>query len=310
MSATHRGSAKWKGALPGGEGAGLVAQPRLERRSPHRPKFSKGWRKTIEAERASPASVEAANRVDHIEIWAAHPQSLLRAHSCLKLLTDDDWFGFQQIQDAAIRQSATAARILLRLGLSHAVGRDVAPSAWTFERTEHNKPVVSNGLPQVNFSVTHVDELSVVAVSTTLEIGVDVESVDQNVSDGVMADFSHADEHDAVRDLLPRQRVREFLRFWTLKEAYTKMRGVGQALDFDSIKFVLDPLALKAAGDLSQSAMPPQFESFYIPVGHGLFHVSLAIEHPEQRSASAEVQIISLNKSHHAGSASHIQTRR
>jgi hypothetical protein len=31
-------------------------------------------------------------------------------------------------------------------------------------------------------------------------------------------------------------------------------------------------------------------------VDHGLYHVSLAIEHPEQRAASTEVQIISLAK--------------
>jgi len=309
MSATRRRSAKSKGSLPKGQDASAsVASTRAERRSPNRPKFSEGWRKTLEPD-AVGAAVAASDQVDLIDIWVAHPDSLLRAHSCLKLLTDDDWVTLQQIQDPAIRHSATAARVLLRLGLSRAVDREIAPSDWKFERSEHSKPFVSKDLPQINFSVAHVDELSVVAISQNLEIGVDVESVDQNVSEGVMEGFFHADERDAVRDLLPRQRVREFLRFWTLKEAYTKMIGVGQSLDFDTIKFVLDPLALKTAGDTARKKMPPEFESFYIPVDHGLYHVSLAIEHPELRAATSEVQIISLAKPKGIGSAAYAHGR-
>jgi 4'-phosphopantetheinyl transferase len=301
MSAPRRRSAKSKGSLSGGKGVQGSLTASTERRSPHRPKFSEGWRKTIEHDQAP-----AFDDTDYIDIWAAQPDTLLRAHSCLKLLTEDDWTTLNPIQNPANRHSATAARVLLRLGLSRAVDREIAPSDWTFERSEGSKPVVSTALPRINFSVAHVDELSVVAISQRLEVGVDVESVDQNVSESVMSDFSHVDEYSAVRDLLPRQRVREFLRFWTLKEAYTKMVGVGQSLDFDTIKFVLDPLALKRSGpQASRERMPPQFESFYIPVDHGLFHVSLAIEHPEQRGVSTEVQIISLAKPKGIGAATH-----
>jgi 4'-phosphopantetheinyl transferase len=309
MSATRRGSAKSKGSLPKGEGAetALADGTRAERRSPNRPKFSESWRKTIEPD-VAPAAL-AADAVDHIDIWVAHPDSLLRAHSCLQLLTDGDWAPLKQIANSAIRHSATAARILLRLGLSRVVDREVAPSDWTFERNEGSKPLVSKDFPQINFSVAHVDELSVVAVSPNLEIGVDVESVDQNVSESVIEGFCHPDEQNSVRDLLPRQRVREFLRFWTLKEAYTKMKGVGHSLDFDTIKFVLDPLTLKSAGDVPRQKMPPQFESFYIPVDHGLYHVSLAIEHPEQRAALTEVQIISLAKPKGIAGATHAHGR-
>jgi 4'-phosphopantetheinyl transferase len=302
MSATDGKSAASNETVSSGEGVVI------ERRSPHRPKFSKGWRKTIEAQSAEVAVAPVTGAIDTIDIWVAHPESLLRAHSCLKLLTDDDWFGLQDIQSAAIRQSATAARILLRLGLSRTVDRGVAPSVWTFERDGNGKPSVSKAHPQIHFSVAHVDELSVVAVSKHLEVGVDVESVDQDVNAGVIEQFSHPDEHNAVRDLLPRQRVREFLRFWTLKEAYTKMAGVGHSLDFDTVRFVLDPLALKSVAD-QPKAMPPQFESFYVPLGHELYHVSLAIEHPEQRASVTEVQIIGLVKPKALGATTHAPGR-
>jgi len=293
MSATRRGSANSNSSSPADDGERMTAGRGSERRSPHRPKFSKGWRKTIEHERA-PTESEVADESDHVDIWAAQPEALLRAHSCLKLLTDEDWFSLQQIHDAGIRQSATAARILLRLGLAKSVDRKVAPSDWRFERSEHGKPTVSKGLPPIHFSVAHVDEISIVAVSRRLGIGVDVESIDQDVSESVMVGFYHAEEQDSVRDLQPRQKVRELLRFWTLKEAYTKMIGVGHSLDFDTIKFVLDPLALASEVGGAHMKRPTRFESLYIPVGHGLYHVSLAIEQPQQCAASTEVQIISL----------------
>ena len=59
-------------------------------------------------------------------------------------------------------------------------------------------------------------------------------------------------------------------------------------------EFVLDPVKLQGAGSPQHRNLRPQFESFYVSVRHGLYHVSLAIEHPERRSGSTEVQIISL----------------
>jgi phosphopantetheinyl transferase len=295
MAATRAGPLKADAATPNRVGVGRPsAGKHSERRSPNRPNFDEGWRKTIRRNSSPAARESRIDQIERIDIWVAHPDSLLRAHSCLSLLTNEDWGSLALVQNPAIRHSAMAARILLRLGLSRSVEREVAPGDWKFKAAEGHKPSVSEAFPGVNFSVSHVDELAAVAISRTLDVGVDVESVDQNVSDGVISDFCHADEQDAVRGLLPRQRAREFLRLWTFKEAYTKLIGHGHAIDFNTIKFVLDPVKLQGAGSPPHRNLRPQFESFYVSVRHGLYHVSLAIEHPERRSGSTEVQIISL----------------
>jgi 4'-phosphopantetheinyl transferase len=204
-------------------------------------------------------------------------------------LTERDWTSLNQ-NHPANRNSAITARVLLRLGLSKAVERAVGPAEWDFSVTAQQRPVVAEGLPRIHFSVSHVDQLAMVAISPHLNVGTDIECVDQNVAENVMAAFSHGDEQRSVRSLSDPQRIREFIRLWTLKEAYTKMVGVGHSLDFKVIKFVLDPIELVSAGGCTTS-VPTQFESFYVSLKHTLFHASLAIEEP---NGPTEVQLISL----------------
>jgi len=227
---------------------------------------------------------------------------MLRAKSCMQLLNDKDWDSLLRIRDPANRNGAISARVLLRLGLSRAMDRTVAPAEWDFSATAAQRPIVANGLPQIHFSVSHIDELAVVAISPNLNIGIDVESVDQTVAENVTAAFCHRDEKRAVGDLSDLQRTREFIRLWTLKEAYTKMMGLGHALDFKMIKFMLDPINLASADGCAAGA-PTLFENFYVSLNHALFHASLAIEEPSRIAGATEVQIISLVDSAGEGAA-------
>jgi phosphopantetheinyl transferase len=249
-----------------------------------------GWRKAVSRSPVSASQNSSPYPYDTVQVWVADTDGLVRAKSCLQLLTLNDWASLNR-NHPANRNSAITARVLLRLGLSKAVGRAVGPADWDFSVTEGQRPIVAKDLPQVHFSVSHVNELAVVAISPQLNVGVDIESVDQNVAENVMASFTHRDEQRSVRSLSDLQRTREFIRLWTLKEAYTKMIGVGHSLDFKVIKFVLDPIDLVSAGG-SATSVPTRFESFYVSLKHTLFHASLAIEEPT--SGATEVQLISL----------------
>jgi phosphopantetheinyl transferase len=213
-----------------------------------------------------------------------------------------------QIKANAARQNSMATRILLRLGLSQAVDRRIAPRDWTFKTGAHGKPMLADALPDLRFSVSHTDQLAAVAISPNLEVGVDVESVDQNVSEQVVAEFSHPQEKSELGNLLPRQKVREFIRLWTFKEALAKLTGAGMSLDFDAVQFTLDPAQLASSGEPSaakQSIGPhTHFESIYVSVAHVLFHVSLAVEKPKEGWLPTEVRIISLAEPGRAGVSS------
>jgi 4'-phosphopantetheinyl transferase len=262
-----------------------------ERRSANRPKFVASWHKTIANE---PAEAEASRQSDHIDVWLGNPDSLLRAHSSLKLLTPEDWATFDRVADSSMRQAAMAARILLRLGLSKAADHRIAPAEWKFKTLAFGKPAVADDLPPMKFSVSHTDRLAAVAISPNLDIGIDVEGVDQNVGEGVLAGFSHPQEKLELSDLLPRQKAREFIRLWTFKEALAKMIGTGLSLDFNTTRFMLDPVQLASVNKTEKLPPSAHFESIYVSVEHFLYHVSLAIDYPQDHQLPTEVRIITL----------------
>lgn len=299
MSTTRDGSSGNGEPPPNGRKRRAPVAPQgtpVERRSPNRPKFIEGWHKALrrrlaQAQAASPSAAEPSGRID---IWVANPDALLPAESALTLLSEQDWDSLNKIRQPSSRRSAIAARVLLRIGLSQTADHKTAPSDWRFDRAANDRPVVAAGLPRINFSISHVDQLAVVAISATHDVGIDVECIDQNVSENVIAEFSHLDEHHSVGGLPRPQEIREFIRLWTLKEAYTKMIGLGHTLDFKMIKFTLDPIDLKSAGENRKKNGSTQFETFYVSYRHALFHASLAIRHPPAATGSTEVQIISL----------------
>jgi len=273
---------------------GRPAEPWTDRRSPDRPQFVDGWRKAVRRKVAQSRATQPTQiaPTGHIEIWIASPDHLMRARSSLSLLSEDDWQQINRNQDPSRRRAAIAARIILRIALSHAAEHKVRPADWRFVVAPNGKPAVAPDLPQIHFSISHVDPMVAVAVSAEREIGLDIECVDQNVSPDLIAEFAHVDERNSIGGLPRPREIREFIRLWTLKEAYTKLTGTGHALDFKSIKFTLDPVNMEASDETAAGAT--QFENFYISNKHLLFFASLAIRHPPQDAGTTEVQIVSL----------------
>jgi phosphopantetheinyl transferase len=266
--------------------------PARERRSPARPVFAEGWQKHLARICRSKPNIQPRRSKSRVDIWVASTDGIFRAKSCFNLLTESDWDSLLRIQDPGNRNSAIAARILLRLGLSKATERSIAPAEWQFAQTEQQRPTIAAGLPQIRYSVSHVDELAVVAISPDLNVGIDVESIDQRVSHAAMKEFCHTDELSSAQHLGDAQKIREFVRVWTLKEAYTKLRGVGHSLDFKMLRFTLDPSRLACEG--ANDGAPIDFENFYVTIGHTLFHASLAIENLGPHSGDVEIRLISL----------------
>jgi phosphopantetheinyl transferase len=243
---------------------------RIERRSSLRPRFSESWEKTLKPDCRCPG---AENELS-VEIWVARVSSFLSASSSFKVLTDEDWKGLHLLRSRPARDSAMAGRILLRFALSHLAKQRVAPREWRFERTALAKPHVSGAMAHIKFSISHADAVVVVAVSSRLEVGVDVESVDQCLTADVIAGFCNAEEQKVLQKVPQHLKAREFVRFWTMKEAYTKLLGSGHSIDFSSIECLSRTIDSSACG--SQPSI--LFESFYVPVGHSLYHATLAVE--------------------------------
>lgn len=262
---------------------------RAERRSLTRPRFVESWRKVIEPDWKREPCNDGRNLGEklRVAVWVARTKSLLNAHSSHKILTVDDRSAHSRLQTRATRDCAIAAKLLLRLCLSQTVQRRIEPCEWHFQRTLLGKPRISSYLPNINFSVSHADAVTVVAVSSSLNLGIDVESVDQELTGNVIAGFCSPKEQTLLQGLPRSQRAREFIRLWTQKEAYTKLLGCGHSIEFSSIECLPDTLQEGTEANTSI-----HFESFYVPVDQSLFHASLAIE--KSNDASVDIRLINV----------------
>lgn len=145
------------------------------------------------------------------------------------------------------RRQYLVSRALLRTALSgcHAI----EPAAWRFEKNGYGKPEISHaeaGLG-IRFNLSHADGVSVCAIATGREIGVDIEDC-QRATRASLLDLGRyfsAGEAEALRALPGGRLADRFFDYWTLKESYIKARGAGFAIALDTFSFDFTPGGLE-----------------------------------------------------------------
>ncbi|SKA32934.1 4'-phosphopantetheinyl transferase family protein [Consotaella salsifontis] len=137
------------------------------------------------------------------------------------------------------RQRFTVARGRLRMILGDELG--VPPAALAFTVNAFGKPsVVLPHRPAPHFNLSHSGEIAVLAVSQTLEVGVDVEIVRPLEESLASLIFSPAEQQSLAR-LEASQRERAIVLGWTRKEAFVKASGQGLSMPLSSFDVSLDP---------------------------------------------------------------------
>jgi 4'-phosphopantetheinyl transferase len=147
------------------------------------------------------------------------------------------------------REIYRAAHGLARLTLSR-YAPSVAPQDWTFAETAYGKPEVASPLltPRLRFNISHTHGLVACVVTEELDCGIDVERTWRdkdlvNVARRVLT----RNELSALTALHGEEQALLFCRYWTLKEAYAKARGLGMSIEFDRLAVELEPPRLLSA---------------------------------------------------------------
>ena len=175
------------------------------------------------------ASNEGHDAVTGVRIWyVVHaPNSNLRDDEAS--LTKSDLDEFASVRHAAMRQRSLATRAVLRRALSESVAGDVAPDAWRFGRTANGQPILLNRENNLKFSCSHTSRMSVVAVSTVGDVGVDIADAAFEFASDWLDDVMSERERRALEKLPQSKLACAVSRLWALKEAYVKMLGTGIA---------------------------------------------------------------------------------
>ena len=154
-------------------------------------------------------------------------------------LAPEEWARAGRFQCEAHRRRFVAGRGLLRRLLGTHLG--VAPAEVRFSYAGAGKPALVDA-PELEFNLSHAQDLALYAVSRGRALGVDLERVRPEIRhERIASRFLSAREQADLADLPAAERLWAFYDCWTRKEAYLKARGDGLALGLGRFSVSLRP---------------------------------------------------------------------
>jgi len=121
-----------------------------------------------------------------------------------------------------------AARGILRKILGSYLNK--RPEKICFEYSSHGKPMLAHnpGDDNICFNLSHSGAFALYAVTLRKKIGIDIESIRDNVSvEQVAQQFFSQNEIRSLEKIDINKRSELFFQYWTRKEAFLKARGEG-----------------------------------------------------------------------------------
>lgn len=205
------------------------------------------------------------------------------------LLDDDELarasrFRFERDRVRFVHRHAFVRRVL-----AHYLG--IAPAEIAIRRTPLGRPEL-DPRSGISFSVSHADELAVVAVARGCRVGVDVERL-RPLDDALeVAETMFAEPEVALLRSVPQSsRAYTFLELWTRKESVVKAVGRGLSAGLDGFSVVEGDGRLAERAHSPLGAWPLTIRTLDPPLGYvGAVAVDLGQFELTDRSA-AEVAV-------------------
>jgi 4'-phosphopantetheinyl transferase len=144
----------------------------------------------------------------------------------------------QRFVHALHRRRYVAAHAWMRRVLAHHLG--CAPQELRFARGPYGKPALRD-TSALRFNLSHSGEVALLALSTEMEIGIDIETLRPGLPDAALAQgVLTPAELAELEQLPPDQRNAAFFGGWAAKEACMKALGLGLAIEPRGLHVGLD----------------------------------------------------------------------
>jgi 4'-phosphopantetheinyl transferase len=166
-------------------------------------------------------------------------QQLLIERECLSA---DEQSRAAQLVFAEDRRDFIAAHALLRQTMSAHAPSD--PGAWTFTQGAHGKPLLAPSGESIalTFNMSHTRGLVACVVSRSVDVGIDVERINQGADAlNIARDQFSPEEVSALEQCHGAALAARFIELWTLKEAYVKATGTGVIAGIKACTFTFGP---------------------------------------------------------------------
>ncbi|KAG2305872.1 hypothetical protein Bca52824_025620 [Brassica carinata] len=174
--------------------------------------------------------------------------SLLKRYSQLLSQTEKD--RVDQMRGDELKKNALLARTLVRTTIArYQTNEAVDPRSLMFKKNMYGKPELdwqNCNVQPLHFNISHTDSLIACGVTVHVPVGIDVEDKERKIKHDVLTfakRFYSADEVNCLATILdPEAQRKEFIKLWTLKEAYVKALGKGfSAAPFNTFTIQSNP---------------------------------------------------------------------
>ncbi|KAI4964545.1 hypothetical protein ZWY2020_005513 [Hordeum vulgare] len=178
-----------------------------------------------------------------VHVWYLCPdelknQSQLNMYE--ELLSPSEREYADSMKATMLRKDAVLSRALLRTTLSRYTGYKIDPRSFEFKKNKFGKPEVlwpqdDNFMEQpLHFNISHTTSLIACGIAINARIGIDIEEKKLNTTKNILS-LARPEISDSDAQL------KEFLKLWTLKEAYVKALGMGfSGAPFSTFSIMLD----------------------------------------------------------------------
>lgn len=173
-----------------------------------------------------------------VHIWSFHTSRPSReVESLSKLLHPDEINRAMRMRSLEVREQAIVGRAVLRIFLAGYLGCE--PQAVTFASTGMGKPILANQ-QGLYFNLSHSHGLGLIALSSSVEIGVDVEKVRLIENSLFLAERFFSPWESQTLSQQPGTEMQSiFFQAWTRKEAFLKANGHGLGFGLDRVEVSL-----------------------------------------------------------------------
>ncbi|CAN6454510.1 unnamed protein product [Victoria cruziana] len=149
----------------------------------------------------------------------------------------DEKENISHFNDDELQKHALLTRTLVRTTLVRYTNSQLSPKSLGFKKNEYGKPELlwpkekNWEPPSLQFNISHTPFLIACAVTSAASIGIDIEEKQRKTRNSTLSFarryFSPAEvtRLEALTD--PGAQQQEFLKLWTMKEAYVKALGRG-----------------------------------------------------------------------------------
>lgn len=196
---------------------------------------------------------------DEAHVWYVRPESvkdgkLLEAYD--RLLTREERERMDRFFSPVDRHDYLVTRALIRATLSRYAR--IGPERWRFRANQTGRPMIIEPRDSgISFNISHTRGLVACIVALRPQIGIDVEywRAMPDLLDLAEKYFAPT-EIAALRSAQDEVRLKRFLEYWSLKEAYTKARGLGLSVPLSRFSFGIDGEAVQIFCDSEISDLP------------------------------------------------------